>query len=45
METLASGESIAGEVSRANLRWIIQLVFPNPHPPTGSCLPLPHDAG
>jgi hypothetical protein len=41
METLVAGEAIAGEVNRANLRWIVQLVFPNPHPPAGSCLPPP----
>jgi hypothetical protein len=45
METLVAGEAMAGEVSRANLLWIIQLVFPNPHPPTGPCLPLSHGAG
>jgi hypothetical protein len=41
METPVSGEAIPGEVNRAHLRWIIQLVFPGPHPSTGSWPPLP----
>jgi hypothetical protein len=41
METLVLGEAMPGEVSRANVRWIIQLVFPSPHPSTGSWLHLP----
>jgi hypothetical protein len=41
METLVSGEAMSGEVSRANLRWLIRLVFPSPHPSTGAWLSLP----